>query len=45
MNPGQRHGSIKKAQEGARKVAAAKKAAKKSGTQAPKGGVKKVYRF
>ena len=51
MNPGQRHGSIKKAQEEARKAAAAKKAAaaqkaaKKSGTQAPKGGVKKTYRF
>ena len=50
LNPGQRHGSIKKAQEVARKAAAAKKAeaaqkaAKKSGMKAPKGGVRK-HRF
>ena len=45
LNPGQRHGSIKKPQAQSRKGMAAKKAAKKSGTQAPKGGVKKAYRF
>ena len=45
LNPGQRHGSIKMAQAQARKGMAANKAAKKSGTQAPKGGVKKKYRF
>ena len=45
LNSGQRHGSIKKAQAQARKGMVAKKAAKKSGTQAPKGGVKKTYRF
>ena len=41
LNPGQRHGSIKKAQEEARKKSAARKAGKK----APAGGVKKLYRF
>ena len=47
MNPGQKHGSIKKAQEAARKAAAAKKAAaaRKAGKKAPKGGVRKLYRF
>ena len=54
LNPGQRHGSIKKAQEEARKVSAAKKAAaarqaraaaRKAGKKAPKGGVRKLYRF
>ena len=54
LNPGQRHGSIKKAQEEARKAAAAKKAAaawkagaaaRKAGKKAPQGGVKKHYRF
>ena len=51
LNPGQRHGSIKKAQEAARKAAAAKKAAaaqkaaKKSGMKTPKGGVRKPHRF
>ena len=41
LNPGQRHGSIKKAQEAARKKSAAKKAAGK----APGGGVRKPHRF
>ena len=41
LNPRQRHGSIKKAQEEARKKSAASKAGKK----APAGGVKKLYRF
>ena len=43
MNPGQRHGSIKKALEDAARKAAAKKgaAARKAGKQAPTGGVKK----
>ena len=45
LNPGQRHGSIKKAQEEARKAVAAKRAAKKSGIKAPKGGVRKPHRF
>ena len=54
LNPGQRHGSIKKAQEEARKASAAKKAAaarqagaaaRKAGKKAPEGGVKKLYRF
>ena len=47
LNPGQKHGSIKKAQEVARKAAAAKKAAaaRKAGKKAPKGGVRKLYRF
>ena len=47
LNPGQRHGSIKKAQEEARKAAAAKKAAAawKAGKKAPAGGVKKPHRF
>ena len=45
LNPGQRHGSIKKAQEAPRKAAAAKKAAKKSRMKAPKGGVRKPLRF
>ena len=53
LNPGQRHDSIKKALEEARKLMAAKKAAKKSGTKAPKsgtvpksqGGVRKPHRF
>ena len=43
LNPGQRHGSIKKAPEEAARKAAAKKgaAAWKAGKQAPAGGVKK----
>ena len=43
LNPGQRHGSIKKALEEAARKAAAKKgaAARKAGKQAPTGGVKK----
>ena len=47
LNPGQRHGSIKKAQEAARKAVAAKKAAsaRKTGKKAPKGGVRKPHRF
>ena len=53
LNPGQRHGSIKKALEEARKAMAAKKPAKKSGTKVPKsrtipksqGGVRKPHRF
>ena len=53
MNPGQRHRSIKKALAEARKSIAAKKAAKKSRTKAPKsgtvpksqGGVRKPHRF
>ena len=53
LNPGQRHGSIKKALAEARKLIAAKKAAKKSRTEAPKsgtvpksqGGVRKPHRF
>ena len=43
LNPGQRHGSIKKAIEEVARKAAAKKgaAARKAGKQAPTGGVKK----
>ena len=43
LNPGQRHGSIKKALEEAARKAAAKKgaAAQKAGKKAPTGGVKK----
>ena len=53
LNPGQKHETIKKALAEARKSIAAKKAAKKSGTKAPKsgtvpknqGGVRKPHRF
>ena len=44
MNPGQRSGLIKAHLAGLQKKAAAK-AAKKSGQKAPKGGVKKRYRY
>ena len=44
LNPGQRSGSIKAHLAGLQKKAAAK-AAKKSGQKAPKGGVKKRYRY
>ena len=44
LNPGQRSGSIKAHLAGLQKKAAAK-AAKKSGMKAPKGGVKKRYRY
>ena len=44
LNPGQRLGSIKAHLAGLQKKTAAK-AAKKSGMQAPKGGVKKRYRY
>ena len=40
LNPGQRSGSIK-----AHQVELKKKAAKKSGMKAPKGGVKKLHRY
>ena len=47
LNPGQRHGSMKQAQEEARKAMAAKKgaAARKAGKKAPAGGVRKPHRF
>ena len=44
LNPGQRSGSIKAHLAGLQKKTAAK-AAKKSGMKAPKGGVKKRYRY
>ena len=44
LNPGQRSGSIKAHLAGLQKKAAAK-AAKKGGQKAPKGGVKKHYRY
>ena len=44
LNPGQRSGSIKAHLAGLQKKMAAK-AAKKSGMKAPKGGVKKCYRY
>ena len=44
LNPGQRSGSIKAHLAGLQKKVAAK-AAKKSGQKAPKGGVKKRYRY
>ena len=47
LNPGQRHGSIKQAQQQARKGMAAKKAAaaQEAGKKAPGGGVRKPHRF
>ena len=47
LNPGQRHGSMKQAQQQARRGIAGKKAAaaRKAGKKAPEGGVKKAYRF
>ena len=44
LNPGQRSGSLKTHLAGLQKKMAAK-AAKKSGMKAPKGGVKKRYRY
>ena len=44
LNPGQRSGSIKAHLAGLQKKTAAKKA-KKSGMKAPKGGVKRLYRY
>ena len=47
LNPGQRHGSMKQAQQQARKGMAAKKAAaaREAGKKAPGGGVRKPHRF
>ena len=47
LNPGQRHGSMKQAQQQARKGMAAKKAAvaREAGKQVPGGGVRKPRRF
>ena len=47
LNPGQRHGSMKQAQQQARKGMAAKKAAaaREAGKKAPAGGVRKPHRF
>ena len=47
LNPGQRHGSMRQAQQQARKGIAAKKAAaaREAGKKAPGGGVRKPHRF
>ena len=47
LNPGQRHGSMRQAQQQARKGIAAKKAAAawEAGKKAPGGGVRKPHRF